>query len=167
MWGDARLAEVASALPRAIAAATFGSEYRPLQWYPVAYLDAWHEAIHAGPCAGDDAVFAQCMDRALDVSVGRLRRAFMRLMNPVTLARRSSELWSSFHSHGKMEVAWSNATSARVTLVDHPFVSTRLGRLTFSEMVRYTLALSRAQGVRQEHALERGGRLTVVLTWEG
>ena len=165
-WGDAQLRAVVRLLPSAIAEATFGPEFQPLKWYPVAHLEAWHEAIHGGPAGQDDGAYAECMDRALDVTVGRLRRAFMRLMNPVTLAARSSELWRSFHTHGVTSVEWKSATSARVVLSDHPFVANRLGRFTFAEMVRYTVSLSRARHVRQRHAFDASGKLTVTLTWD-
>lgn len=166
LWGEEQLAAVVAALPAEIAYATFGAAYRPLTWYPVAYLEAWHEAVHAGPAGRDDGIYVEYMDRALDVSLGRLRRAFMRFMNPVKLAERSSELWRSFHTHGDMTVEWSSDASGRVTLVGHPFTANRLGRLTYASMVRYTLALSRAKHVRQEHAVDAEGKLTVSVTWD-
>lgn len=165
-WGNEQLQLVVARLPSEIAKTTFGPEFRPLAWYPVAYLEAWHEAIHAVPAGGDDRVYTECMDRAIDVTVGRLRRVFMRLMTPGTLAVRGSELWRSFHTHGETSVVWRSDTSARITLVDHPFVATRLGRLTFASMVRYTAALSRAKNVRQRHAYDAQGTLSVTLTWE-
>jgi hypothetical protein len=164
-FGDEQLRLVVARLPEPIARATFGPEFRPLEWYPVAHLEAWHEAIHAGPIHGDDGVYAECMDRALDVTLGRLRRAFMRLMTPVTLAKRSSELWRSFHTHGDMSVEWTGEASARVALVNHPFVHNRLGRLTFAEMVRYTAALSRARNAREKHTLQGDDKLVVTVTW--
>ena len=165
-WGDEQLRAVVARLPNAIAKATFGPEFQPIAWYPVAHLEAWHEAIHSGPAGQDDGAYGECMDRALDVTVGRLRRAFMRLMNPVTLAERSSELWRSFHTHGVTRVEWKTATSGRVVLSDHPFVANRLGRFTFAEMVRYTVSLSRARNVRQRHSFDAIGKLTVTLTWD-
>jgi hypothetical protein len=165
-WGEEQLRRVVARLPSAIATATFGPEFQALAWYPVAHLEAWHEALHAGPAGGDDGVYVECMDRAIDVTVGRLRRVFMRLMTPGTLAVRGSELWRSFHTHGETSVEWKADTSARITLVDHPFVASRLGRLTFASMVRYTAALSRAKNVRQRHAFDGQGKLSVTLTWE-
>ena len=166
LWGEEQLAVVVATLPPEVAHATFGAAYRPLTWYPVAYLEAWHEAVHAGPAGRDDGIYVEYMDRALDVSLGRLRRAFMRFMNPVKLADRSSELWRSFHTHGETTVVWKGDTSARITLVDHPFIATRLGRLTFASMVRSTAALSRSKNVRQRHSYDAQGTLSVTLTWE-
>jgi uncharacterized protein (TIGR02265 family) len=164
-WGSEHLRAIVASLPREIAQATYGAEYRPLEWYPVAYMIAWHEALHAGLARGEDDVYRSIIDRQLDVTLGRLRRALMRMMNPIRLAQRAQELWRSYHSHGETEVRWDDSSSVHVLFRGHPFVGDRLGRLSFAETVRYSLALSGAKRVTEEHAMD-GETLVVAARWE-
>jgi hypothetical protein len=164
-WGGAALDAVVAALPADVARATIGPEFVALRWYPTSHLMAWQAAIFEVSARGSHEEYAACIDRSLDVSIGVVRRLFMKVVTPRAIGERAAEMWRHFHSQGKVEIDWRSETSGRITLADHPYAQDALGRHTFAEMIRYMLALSRAKDVRESHGLDGSGRVAVTASW--
>jgi hypothetical protein len=166
-WGPDALAAVIAGLPEEVARETSGPEFLPIRWYPTSHLTAWQNAIYDGMAKGDDAAYATCIDRSLDLTLGGVRRLFMRVVAPHAIAERAGDMWRHFHSHGWIEIDWRTETSGRVVLSEHGYAQDVVGRRTFAEMIRYMLALSRAKDVRESHGLDAAGRLAVTVSWRG
>jgi hypothetical protein len=165
-WGKPALDAVIASLPPEVVRETSAPEFVPIRWYPTAYLCAWQTAIYEGTAKGEDAAYAACIDRSLDLAIGGVRRLFLKIVTPRAIAERAGDMWRHFHSHGKISVEWRTETSGRILLGDHLYAGDRVGRRTFAEMIRYMLALSRAREVRETHGIDGSGRLTVSVSWQ-
>jgi hypothetical protein len=148
-----------------VAARTVGPEFLPIVWYPTVDIIAWHHAVYEGPARRDERAFAESVALGLDISTGLVRRAFMRLLTPQTLADKAAELWSTFHTHGELLIESRTDTSARIAIRHHPFVDDALSRKVVAIMSRHMLARSRARNVRETHELRVPGEMIVQVTW--
>ncbi len=164
-WGGAALRALVARLPPDVARETCGPEFVAIRWYPTSHLMAWQTTIYETTADGNADTYAECIDRSLDIAIGGVRRLFMKVVTPRAIGARASDMWRHFHSHGKVEIDWRTETSGRVTLADHPYVQDPVGRRTFAEMIRYMLALSRANDVRESHGLDASGRIAVTVSW--
>jgi hypothetical protein len=167
LWGEDGLRDAMARLPDETREATTGPSFSSLSWYPTRFINDWDAAKMDGPARGDERAFRLSVDRSIDLSFGRVRRAFLSFATPMLLANRAAELWRHDHTHGTITVDSSaNAEGrARVSLAEHPFLETPLSRLGFAEVIRYALSLSRARRVRETHAVS-GDALVVGVTWD-
>jgi hypothetical protein len=163
-WGEPGVADVKAHLPDDVAADT-GPGFVPLRWYPTTHLVAWHRAIFEGPARLDERVFAECIGRSLDVSMGIIRRTFMRLLTPDSLVEGAAKVWRDFHTTGIVTVERHGPGQVTMTVADHPFVGNALSRKVVAIMSRHLAERSRAKGVRETHGLDAAGRLVVSVTW--
>lgn len=165
-WGDEGVKAVLQRLSPETREATFGPAFTPLGWYPTRYIVEWVEAIHDVAARRDEQAVREWVDRAIDMSFGRVRRVFLRLATPTLLVQRAAELWRREHTHGVLTMESDvPARIARITLRDHPFTTTFASRIATSEIFRHVLSLSKARNVRESHALHEG-TLKVSLLWE-
>jgi hypothetical protein len=164
-WGEAGLKSVLDRLTPEVREATAGPSFTPLGWYPTRYVVDWIEASYDGPARRDDEAIRKGVDLAIDLSFGRVKRVFLRFATPVLLAQRAADLWRREHTHGSLTMTSDLAERrALLTLRGHPFTTTFASRLTTAEIFRYVLSLSRANDVRESHALQ-GDALRVTLLW--
>jgi hypothetical protein len=166
LWGDDGARALAAELPEETAAATTGAELVPIRWYPTRYLLDWNAAMMEGPARRDEEAFRRCVDRSMDLGFGRVRRAFLALATPTLLGKRAAQLWRHEHTHGSLAIVTEGLApnTARVTLADHPFVTTAYSRVAIAEVMRHLLSLSRAHDVRETHAAH-GDALVITLRW--
>ncbi len=164
IWGEEGLAAVRARLPADVAADTIGPGFLPIRWYPSTHMVAWHSAIFEGPANGDDAAFTQVMERVMDLSMGIVRRAFMRVLTPATLIAGAVGAWRDFHTHGEVTVEEPAPGSARMILSNHPFLESPASRKMIAIMARHIAVRSRAHDVQETHALV-GGRLVTTVSW--
>jgi hypothetical protein len=164
-WGDDGLRAVAALLPSDVASETIGPDFLAIRWYPSSHIVAWHNALFEGPSKYDERAFTTCIQRALDLSTGLLRRALMRLLTPDVLAEKTGELWDTFHTHGKVLIESKTDVSARIVISEHPFVDDEVSRRVLAIMTRHMLSRSRAKNVRESHELRSPGHLAIQATW--
>ena len=96
---------------------------------------------------------------------GRVRRLFLQLLTPETLAGRASEAWRAEHNTGVLETVLVGKDRLRLRLVDHPYVETPLLRMSLAEALRFTASLTRAHNVTEKHAAS-GVALLIDIAWE-
>ena len=166
-WGEASLLKIAEQLPDDARVATFDVIPAVLEWQPERYAMAWYEAAWAGPCRGDERAFAAFVDKSVDLSFGRVRRAMLAFITPVGLLHKASELWRHDHTHGTLagELHETLPRQATCVLRDHPYVATNAPRRAAAEAFRHIVSLARVKNVRETHSVE-GRALTVRLVWD-
>ena len=172
LWGDPGLARLATLLPLPTRAATVDALVLPFEWLPLEHVVAWHEALWAGPCAGDEHELARLVARSMELGLGRFKSAFFTGITAERLVARAPELWRWQHTHGELSVAASDASSATVLLRDHPYVDQPTSRRVTAEAYRCIVALTGARDVRAawgDRAVWSRGRareLVVQLAWK-
>lgn len=165
-WGEAGLRQVIDVLTDETRHATAPAAASPLAWYPTRYLVEWGNAIFAGPAGRDEQAFRANIARSTDLGFGRVRRVLMGFATPIILAQRAAELWRHDHTHGTLALENDLPRGlARLTLRDHPFTADPVSRLAIAEVFRHILSRSRANAVRETHAVH-DGVLVVTLHWE-
>lgn len=132
---------------------------------PERFVLEWYESVWAGPAERDKATYLGFLDRMMDHGFGRVRKLLLAMATPTVLAQKSSELWRHDHTHG--ELSWRPLTdrSIELTLTDHPYVETPLGRSSIAEIYRYAVSLTRVKHVTEKHWLGASGTLVVTLHW--
>jgi hypothetical protein len=167
VWGADGLRDVTARLPDEARAATTGPDFATLSFYPTRYILDWNTAIMDGPAHDDEREFRRGVARSIDFGFGRVRRAFLSFATPILLAQRAAELWRHDHTHGRLALDPDESVPGRrrISLTGHPFVTSALGRIAVSEVLRHVLSLSRARNVRETHGMT-GDALVIVLTWD-
>lgn len=163
VWGADGLARVYEVLPLDARAHTMGT-IMAAEWLPEDFVVAWFEALWNGPCEQRRDKFCEVLDRMMDFGFGRVRRVLLALSTPSVIMERAPTLWRYDHSHGHLSVE-AGETVGRVTLRDHPYVSSPLSCLAIAEIYRYCITLTKAQGVTASHYRD-GAALIVRVRWE-
>ena len=78
LWGDDALATLAGKLPLETRVSTVDALVLPFEWVPLRHVVAWHDALWAGPCAGDEQALARLVGRS---NRSRLRPLQERLLH--------------------------------------------------------------------------------------
>ena len=89
----------------------------------------------------------------------------MRLLTPDTLAEKTGDLWSTFHTTGELVLEARTDGTARLAIRNHPFVDDAVSRKVMAIMTRHMLARSRAKNVRESHDLRAPGHMVIQVTW--
>lgn len=163
MWGTDGYKQLCEALPPDVRERTAG--LRPLpEWVALEDLIAWHVAVWNGPARRDERIMTEHIHATVDHGFGRVKRLFLGMSTPRSLAPRVVSLWRDEYSTGRLEASFVEVTSLRLTLSDHAYVDTSLMRYVISEVFRYIVSLTKAENVTAVHAL-RDASLVVVLRW--
>lgn len=163
-WGPSGLAAIVQALPADVRERTVGAP--PLtEWIRLDDAIAWYNAVWNGPAKRDEAVMKEHMRRTVDQGFGRVRRFFLGIATPQTLASRAAALWREEYSTGNLSVNYSEERSLTLTLRDHEIVNDPLMRSLLAEVFRHICSLTRIKNVTAVHTV-RDGSLIVVLRWE-
>jgi hypothetical protein len=101
----------------------------------------------------------------IDAGFGRVRKMLVALASPETILQKAPNLWQHDHSHGTLSLVALEADSAKVSLTDHPYTETSIGRLAIAEIYRYCLQLCRARDAVEVHYREPNGTFMVCLRW--
>src|SRR5258706_6800859 len=91
-WGQAGVASMARHLGAA-SSESLTSGVLALEWRSERMLMEWHEALWLGPLRENDKELRAFVDRNVSLGFGRTRRALLRLVTPLMLARKAAELW--------------------------------------------------------------------------
>jgi hypothetical protein len=163
MWGTTGYERICRSLPADVRERTAGM--RPLpEWNLLDDLIAWHLAVWDGPASRDENVMTQHIRATVDEGFGRVKRFFLAVSTPQTLAPRVVALWSDEYSTGRLEATVVDGQCIHLTLHDHPYVDIPLMRFVITEVFRYVVSLTRANDVSAVSAL-RDSALLVVLRW--
>jgi hypothetical protein len=164
LWGRAGYERICEALPADVRERTAG--LRPLvKWIPVDDLIAWHRAVWNGPAAHDEKVMIQHTHATVDRGFGRVKKFFLNMATPRTLAPRVAALWRDEYSTGRLEATFVDDQAVQLKLSGHPFVDDPLMRFVISEVFRYVLSMTRVKRVSGSHAV-LASSLVVFLGWE-
>jgi hypothetical protein len=164
MFGEVGYATVSEALPADVRERTAGM--RPLpDWVPLDDLIAWHFAVWTGPARRDEKRMLEHARATVDMGFGRVRRLLLSVATPHTLAPRVVALWREEYSSGHLSTGRLEDRSVHLTLNNHPYVDIPLMRMVMTEVFRYVLSLTLANGVTAVHTV-RESALVVVLRWE-
>jgi hypothetical protein len=166
LWGKAGLDEIGARLSDDVRQATIEEIVVATQWLPERHVLEWTEAVWNGPARRRAPELRRWVDTRIDLGFGRVRVLLLKVITPAGLAERGASLWRHDHSTG----IWRGATfegRGVITLSDHPYTTTEVGRLAIAEVFRYLVALVRGpRNVREEHAVDATGVLTVKLAWD-
>jgi hypothetical protein len=163
MWGPAGYASICDRLPVDVRERTAGM--RPLaKWNQVEDLIAWHQAVWNGPVARDERQMIRHIHATVDMGFGRVKKFFLSMATPRTLAPRVAALWRDEYSTGRLEASFPEENVVHLTLSEHPFVEEPLMRFVIPEVFRYVLSMTRAKQVTATHGV-RASSLVVVLRW--
>jgi hypothetical protein len=164
IWNKDSYEQAVALLPLAVRESTAG--LLPIQeWVPETYIVAWAEAVWRGPAQQDEALMRRYVAASIANGFGRVRRFFLQMMTPETMARRAPEIWKQEHTTGRLEAEVIRERTAHVRLFDHPYVETPLMRMALAEAIRFSVSLTRAANVREKHAA-RGHSLRIEITWD-
>jgi len=155
LWGQEALVALAGKLPLGTRVATVDALVLPFEWVPLQHVVAWHDAMWAGPCAGDEHALARLVGRSIELGFGRFKSAFFTNVTPERLVSRAPELWRWQHTHGELS-AYMDGDTAVVILKDHPYVDEPTSKRVTAESYRYIITLAGARDVR----VAWGDRLT-------
>jgi len=170
LWGADALVALAGKLPLDTRVATVDALVLPFEWVALRHVVAWHDAMWAGPCAGDEHALARLVGRSIELGFGRFKSAFFTNVTPERLVTRAPELWRWQHTHGELS-ALVDGDTAVVTLKDHPYVDEPTSKRVTAESYRYIVTLAGARDVRVAWgdrltgSQSRARELVVQLSW--
>jgi hypothetical protein len=131
-------------------------------WVPTEDVIAWCES--ALRTADNDAI-RRFVDVMMNHGFGRVRRVLLQIATPHGVLRRASELWREEFTDGRLVAYATSPNSAVATLYQHRFLDSPLLRTIVAESFRYTLELSGATSVTEEHVSDDNGPLVVRLSF--
>lgn len=155
LWGEAGVDDVMKRVS-ADARAGYQRPGEPPRWVPERWFIEWYEALVAGPAEGKIDGLLRFADEVTECGFGRAKRLVISLASPWLICRQAERLWRSEHSHGKVVVARLDASCARISLSEHPFVESEIAAHGIAEAFRYILSLSSAQGATMAHQIDAG-----------
>lgn len=172
LWGEAGLAAMASRLPIDTRVATVDALVMPFEWVPIDHVIAWHDAMWAEPCAGDEEALARLVARSIELGFRKFKAAFFAGITPDRLLTRAPELWRWQHTHGQLSASYEG-NAGIVVLRDHPYVDYPSSRRVTAESFRHIVSFAGARDARAawgERAERSYGRpvvreLVVQLFW--
>lgn len=132
---------------------------------PERFVLEWYETVWAGPAERNRVIYDRFLDTMMDHGFGKVRKFLLGVATPATVVRKCSELWRHDHTHGLLEVSVVTDHHFELTLSDHPYLETPLGRSSIAEIYRYALSLARARRVDAKHWLNSSRVLTVRIDW--
>jgi hypothetical protein len=135
------------------------------EWLPETFIIAWSEAVWRGPARQNAVVMRKYIAASIALGFGRVRRFFLQMMTPESIASRATELWRQEHNTGTLTAEVLRRGHVRVQLADHPYVETPLMRLAIAEAIRFIVSLTRAQNVTEKHP-SRGATLVIDVGWD-
>ena len=100
----------------------------------------------------------------VDQGFGKVKRLFLSMQTPHSLAPRVVSLWRDEYSTGFLEATALEERSVQLSLRDHSYVEIGLMRNVISEVFRYVVSLTQARDVTSVHTV-RDQALVVVLRW--
>jgi hypothetical protein len=163
MWGPEGYEAICAALPADVAERTAG--LRPLpDWVRLEDLVAWHFAVWNGPARRDESIMTQHIHATVDQGFGKVKRLFLSMQTPQSLAPRVVSLWRDEYSTGFLEASSLEERSVQLSLREHSYVDIGLMRYVITEVFRYVVSLTSARDVTAVHTV-RDGALIVVLRW--
>lgn len=165
MWGNDGWQAVIDRLPHDTCEALVqGGVVIAAGWVPERHMVKLAEVVFDGPARGNIDTYREFVHQVIALGFGRVRRVLVQLAHPHAVLRRAPELWRHDHTHGELTVQMDEK-SALVFVTHDVLTATQLSRATAAEMFRAVLTLTRARDVKQEHGLDAGGRLRVLLKW--
>ena len=165
MWGEKGFAQICAALPPDVRERTAG--ILPLdKWNALEDLIAWHRVVWQGPAARDEKLMTAHIHATVNAGFGRVKRLFLRLATPRTLAPLVAALWRDEYSTGLLEATFPDEHSVELTLSSHPYVDDPLMRFVISEVFRYVLSMTNVERVDIAAYGVREKSLSVLLRWE-
>jgi hypothetical protein len=166
LWGDDGIAQIAERLPEDARRDTIESVVVTTEWLPERYMMAWYEAVWAAPARSLVQQFRRFIDKRMSHGFDRVRKSMLSQVTPEQLVTRAPDLWRHDHTTGTLTVEMG-ANAASVTLLDHPYATTRVARMATAEVYRHALSmLSASRNVVETHTHEKNGSLVVRLTWQ-
>ena len=163
-WGAGVYEEVLELLPPQVREAN-GGLFPVEEWVPESFFVAWIESVWRGPAKRDPKMIRRYVRATIAHGYGRVRRLFVQLLTPETLAGRASETWRAEHNTGVLKTVLVAKNRARLQLVDHPYVATPPLRMSLAEALRFTASLTRARNVIEMHTTV-GVSLIIDSAWE-
>jgi hypothetical protein len=136
------------------------------EWVPERFFTAFIDAL-ASAVSGDltNAAFLSWVDIVIDRGFGESRGLFTSLANPFFVLRRAQELWNSEHTTGTLVNAPLGTHSARLTLRDHPLLTTAATRAALAESFRHIIQMTGVHDVTETHEFTSDGHAHVVIAW--
>jgi len=131
-------------------------------WVPLEHIVAWCEAAIVDVPQSKLRPF---VDHMMDQGFGRVHRVLLAIATPHGVLRRAGEMWREEFTDGRLVAYATSPNTAIATLYDHRFLESPGLRAVVAESFRYTLALSGARDVIEEHGSEDGGPLLVRFSW--
>jgi hypothetical protein len=164
LWGANALRALGERMPERARRETIKPSAIVPEWLPEAHLMTWYDVVWEGPCAGQEGEYLRFIDRTMDHSFGRVRKALLSIASPPMLAAKAADLWRYDHTHGTLEAEKTGARELRLTLRDSVQTSTDLSRRTNAELLRYACTLTRYKEARAAYSMH-GDRLVVRIQW--
>ncbi len=130
------------------------------EWYDDLISVHLVEALHAVLSPAAFVVFA---GELCDNGFGRVRRFFLGLATPMTLASRAPDFWAYDHTTGKMSIEPTEG-GAIATITDHPYVESTGCRALMTEYLRHAVSLTRVKRVTSNQHPQRG-QLRIAIRW--
>jgi len=161
-WGEAGVKDAATRMP-ARERDEFFAEPLP-EWAPTRAMIAWNFALWEGPVRRDKPVYFSWVRRMTDLSFGRVKKLFLSMATPEKLIASAGELWNAEQTTGTLDGLVHGKTGTLV-LRHHPYTETPQARAGISEMMRYSVELTRAKGATSTHALIAPGALQIKIRW--
>ena len=162
MWGKEGLRAIGERLTSEARRDTVDAVVIAADWLPEAHAIAWFGAVYEGPAGRMTSEYHRFLDRSMDLGFGRVRRLMLATaMTPSSLGHRAAELWRHDHTHGELTCRDVGARSIVLTLHDHVYATTPLGRTTIAEIYRHISSLTRAKEVFAK--LQQAGPATVAV----
>lgn len=165
LWGQEGLRQISGGMSsqaraRCIEPLVFGEEMLPER-----FVLEWYEAVWEGPAGRNHPLYDRFLDTMMDHGFGKVRKFLLGVATPAIVVRKCGELWRQDHTHGSLEVRIVTDHHFELTLSDHPYLETPLGRSSIAEIYRYALSLARARSVHAKHWLNSPRTLTVRIDW--
>jgi hypothetical protein len=164
LWGEAGVTRLAAALLPSEATLLLSSQ-PPETWIPTRQFELITQAGYYVLCERHTPTFHRWVDHVVELGFGRTRRLLLSLANPPMLLRRAAELWREDHTHGTLGYVPLAVDAARLTLRDHPFVSSPVQRMAIAEGLRHAMSMTNVRSVTAEESTGPANALHVVLRW--